>query len=196
MNEIDHIFRPMGRKTIEAEIMNLLRRFQPEVLKGKCPFDVEAFAEFELEDLTGVQFDITSDLPPEIHGLTDPSQNKLWIHADLADNPRSLKFYRSTLAHEIGHALYHVKPIQRAGKRQRFAQGKQKSGTELCREMDIPAYRHPEWQAWEVAGSLLMPKCVVEALLHEGANIEDLAHHFEVHRPFAHKRLKSLKIGI
>lgn len=196
MSEPDHIFRPMSRKAIEADGVKLLRHYQPEVLQGKCSFDVEYFAEYDLEELTGVEFDITSELPPEIHGLTDPIQNKLWVHADLADDPRCFKFYRSTLAHEIGHCLYHVKQIQSLGRKQIFAQGKKKNGAELYRKKDVPPYCQPEWQAWEAAGSLLMPQCVVQKMLYSGANIVDLAEHFEVNVAFARTRLRALKIDL
>lgn len=188
------LFRPMSRADIEADAIDLINRFQPEVLKGQSFFDVEDFAEFDLEDITGVQFDVTDQLPPEIYGLTDPIQSKLWIHADIANDPFSQKFLRSTLAHEVGHCIYHVPLIQQSGKIQVFKQGKGESETALCRKRDIKPYLNPEWQAWNFAGALLMPKPLLRTMVNDGMSIRALSDHFQVNGAFVRKRLEILKL--
>lgn len=194
MKKYNCIIPPCSREDLERAAIKIIQTYQPDVLKGKQPFDIEDFVEFELCK-RGIQFEVTRELPLEIIGLTDPSESKIWVHADLADDTSASgrRRYRSTLAHEACHGLYHIKPIQRAGKLQIFSQRKGETGTELYRKMDVPPYLNPEWQAWNFAGALLMPRPVVLSLIRDGANERELADHFEVNGAFVRRRLEKIK---
>ncbi len=63
----------------------------------------------------------------------------------------------------------------------------------MRKRSDIPAYRDPEWQAWEQAGALLMPKPCIEKLMAEGASIYEISNIFNVNPTFVKGRMKKLK---
>jgi Zn-dependent peptidase ImmA (M78 family) len=186
-------FPGMSGAEIETIATNILRRFQPDVLQGTAAFDIERFVDLHLEDLTQVQPDY-QDLPPGIHGMTD--QNRMRIQLSLAESSRSKRFFRSTMAHETGHAILHVPVLRRYKKEQVFEQKSTKNSTiELYRRKDLKPYEDPEWQAWRFARALMMPELVIRSLVQNGRNVRWIAEHFDVNIPFVESRLRDLKIA-
>ena len=75
-----------------------------------------------------------------------------WIFENLADEERP-HFARSTAIHELAHAILHV-PILRTRSRG-------PRDTSACRRVErgqLPQANDPEWQAWALAGAILMPR--------------------------------------
>jgi Zn-dependent peptidase ImmA (M78 family) len=198
MSVLEFAFPAMSGKQIDSIAYSLIRKMQPDVLLGKSPFDIERFVDVHLEDMTGIAPDYRSDLPSEIYGFTDTAENKLVINAGLLDDEwgDNERFYRSTVAHEVGHCLLHVPLLRQCKKDRIFAEGKKKDKVALYRKTPIPLYRNPEWQAWRFAGALLMPEEVVKWLVSQGASLREIARYFKVNEVFVETRMKALKIQI
>lgn len=79
----------------------------------------------------------------ECHGLTFPDRNEIQIREDVYERAVNGDGRdRMTMAHELGHLLYHEK--------QNVSYARMKNN-------DIPAFRDPEWQADAFGGELLIP---------------------------------------
>lgn len=191
------VFPGMSGYEVDKRAYQIIRSFQPEVLTDRTIFDVERFVDLYLEGETGVDPDYSYELPEGVYGLTDSGNNRMVINADLAEDINNERFFRSTLAHEVGHCLLHV-PFLRARKVVRvFKQLKDEEGKiRLYREEPIPIYKNPEWQAHRFAGALLMPEQPVLDLVQHGASIRDVAGHFHVNIRFVESRMRALKMEI
>ncbi len=198
MSVLEFAFPAMSGIQIDNIAYDLIRKVQPDVLSTTSPFDVERFVDVHLEGMTGIAPDYRDDLPSEIYEFTDTAENKLVINAGLLDDTwgDNEKFFRSTVAHEVGHCLLHVPVLRRCKKDRIFTEGKKKDKVALYRKTEIPLYRNPEWQAWRFAGALLMPEQVVQSLISKGASLQEMARHFKVNRVFIEQRMKALKIQI
>jgi Zn-dependent peptidase ImmA (M78 family) len=198
MSVLEFAFPAMSGKQIDNIAYSLIKKMQPAVLLCESPFDVERFVDVHLEGMTGIAPDYRSDLPSEIYGFTDTAENKLVINAGLLDDEwgDNERFYRSTVAHEVGHCLLHVPLLRQCKKDRIFTEGKKKDKVALYRKTPIPLYKNPEWQAWRFAGALLMPEQAVSSLIRKGADLQEMARHFKVNGVFLETRMKALKIQI
>lgn len=196
MSNPNFSFSPMSGKQIDQLATSYIAYYQPEILKKPAPFDVHRFVDTKLEDLTGVVPVYSRELPPEIYGLTDSSENRLEIQEALAEDPFQEKFFRSTLAHESGHCIIHVPQLRKLNRVQVFRQGKEdgSDGVKLYRKDDIPLYCNPEWQAFRFAGALLIPEEPLRMMLADGASNIEIANTFKIYQPFLRSRMKALKL--
>lgn len=188
------LFQAMSGKQIDMIAANIIAKYQPEVLKGGKAFDVHWFVDTKLEDETGVDPIYSSELPPEVYGLTDSANMEVIFPVDLATDYSSVRFFRSTLAHESGHCKLHVPQLQQINRVQIFKQKKGDDSIKLYRQDNIPLYCNPEWQAWRFAGALLMPEVPLRMMVRDGASLQEIADNFEVNVSFVNTRLKALKI--
>lgn len=184
-------FPGMSREAIERRAEAILHEFQPSVLSGKEPFFIEHFVDLHLENIAHVQPDYR-DLPSGIYGLTD--QNEMVIDLSLMESPYSRPFLRSTMGHEIGHAILHVPVLRRVGRDQVFEQKTKDGEVNLYRRKDLKPYEDPEWQAWRFAAALLMPRNVIAEMCRKGSDISDIVRHFQVNRVFVERRLNQLNL--
>ncbi|WP_173198057.1 ImmA/IrrE family metallo-endopeptidase [Geobacter sp. SVR] len=190
-------FSPMSGRQIDQLANSYLSYYQPEALRNPAPFDVHRFVDTKLEDLTGVVPVYSRDLPPEIYGLTDSSENRLEIQETLAEDPFQEKFFRSTLAHEAGHCIIHVPQLRKINRGHVFRQAKEdgaEGGVKLYRKDDIPLYCNPEWQAFRFAGALLIPEGPLRMMLASNASTSEIADTFNIHPAFLRSRMKALKL--
>jgi Zn-dependent peptidase ImmA (M78 family) len=185
--------QPRSKAQIEAFALIVLRTYQPKALEEPAPFDIERFFECELESLTGITTDYR-ELPPGVHGYTDSEQKESVISSDLMDDPRQLEFSRSTMAHETGHALYHVREFRQKKAHYKSIHDKKHFSFRMYRETEIPAYKNPEWQAWRFAGAILMPAPIIKAAVKEGHGLRAMAKMFCVNPAFVRTRLKGLDL--
>jgi hypothetical protein len=74
-------FPPMSNHEINMRAEALAREYQPDVIEGKCCFDIQRFMEIHLKDLTGMDLDY-EQLACGIHAETSVSENKVKISAD------------------------------------------------------------------------------------------------------------------
>ena len=137
---------PRSNATIESLALSIIRRYQPGVLNGES-FDIERFFDCELEKRTGVATDY-QQLEDGIYGYTDSKRMECVISLDLADAeaPHQKYFYRSTMAHETGHAILHVADYRRKRAILRSMHKKDHESRLYREEHKIILYKNPEWQ--------------------------------------------------
>ena len=186
--------RGRSGREIDGIALRFLGRFQPDAMENPQPVNVERVFELGLPGL-GIEPDYQPLEQRGIQGFTD-SQNMLCVvSSELADDPSSASYFRSTVAHEIGHAVLHVPEYRR---RRQTILSEQSSDLRIFHrrpDAEIPTYRNPEWQAHRYAGGLLMPEAAVRrAMLGNHAHPKALAELFEVTPAFARSRLRGLKI--
>ncbi|HEX5736120.1 MAG TPA: ImmA/IrrE family metallo-endopeptidase [Blastocatellia bacterium] len=189
------VARPRSKIDISHITMEIIRKYQPEMLNKLMPFDIERFYEFDLTDLTGVR-PVYEELPLELHGYTDIEQMKCVISNRLADDVSRIQFFRSTVAHEVGHAVMHVREFRQRKTLIRLIHNQEDASLRLYHEEDIPPFRNPEWQAWWFAKSLLMPGVMVRKAVEDGYDVYDLAQTFQVYPAFVLRRLRDLRISL
>lgn len=188
--------RPRSKNEIEMVARKIILLSQPECLTSPVAFEIERFFDCDLEGLTGVQTDYR-ELPVGVHGLTDCEAKISIISSKIADpkNKSARRFRNSTTAHETAHAILHVADFRRRREAIKLINNGRDVGIKLYREEEIEAYRNPEWQAWQFAKSLLMPREMVRyAVLKLGYNMRDLCETFDLHPAFVRVRLKELEL--
>lgn len=186
-------FPGCSRREINEFALRIITHFQPCVLRGEEAFNLDGFIEV-VEDQVTIDFDFTSDLPAGIDGCTSTIDNKILIRADLVDDPSKERYARSTIAHEIGHVVLHIPRLRELSKDVTFRQKKEEQGLNLYSRKDLKAYEDPEWQAWEFAGALLMPKPAIVTLMAEGMSPRSMATVFNVNTVFLESRMRKLKM--
>jgi hypothetical protein len=188
--------RPRSGQEIENVAVELLNRFQPEVLKYACSFDVEAFFEFELQNDTGIEA-IYKTLPMGLPGYTNSRTMRCYVSNILAEDEEqtiTTRRLRSTLAHELGHCYLHVPD---ARKNKDFQQVFKDDGThsiEQYRPENIKVYENSEWQAWRFASALLMPEICFRTVVERNWTKKQLQRAFDVNPAFIEVRIRELKI--
>ena len=185
--------RGRSGKEIDRIAQNLLRNFQPAAIEEPQVVDVEAIFEFGLPRL-GIEPDYQPLEKRGIQGYTDSENMICAVSSELADDPTAAPYFRSTMAHEIGHAILHVLEHRRL--RQKMISEQAKSDGILHRLPDnkIPTYRNPEWQAHRFAGGLLMPEAAVKKALAIYRDPAALSTVFKVTPAFVRSRLKGLNL--
>ena len=172
----------------------VLGHFQPAAIEEPQVVDVEDIFEFGLPDL-GIEPDYQPLEQRGLQGYTDSENMVCVVSAELADDPTASPYFRSTVAHEIGHAILHIPEYQR--RRQKIISEQVSNDRVLHRlpDTEIPIYRNPEWQAHRFGGGLLMPEAAVRKAIsvHCGDHAA-LSTVFEVTPAFVRSRLKGLEM--
>ena len=107
-----------------------------------------------------------------------------WIWNDLAHDPKP-NFARTTVMHEIAHVILHVPVIRQLSNavERDFALAR-------VERSSVPAFCDPEWQAWALAGAVLIPRRTVAMLADPSpATVADT---YQVSAKFAAIRLRRL----
>jgi len=94
---------------------------------------------------------------------------------------------RATVVHELSHVILHVQELR---ERKRYP-----DRPDLLNRLsraDIPAFEDPEWQAWALAGCIMMPFHHVKEIMQPG-NIDRVASVFGVSQSFARKHIETLR---
>ncbi len=165
----------------------------PDAWQGKEPVPVEALFEFDIPHLFGIEtgYQDLSRMDIRAHGYTDLVRSVSYVDSKVADDcsESGRKFFRSTIAHEMGHCLLHV-PLNMASE---FRNSK---GVWMLREQkNLRAFEDPEWQAWEMAKNICMPEHLVTSIVrHYGPHLATnvMVDTFDVSYTFAQSRLKGL----
>ena len=184
---------PKSGADIDLIALRLIQRYQPEALQQPQEFDIERFYENALETIAGVRPDY-QDLGLPVHGYTDSDQQISVVDISLAENPSQRNRFRATVAHEVGHAVLHVRQFRRQKEVLRFTHDCEDVSLRMYREDEIPAYVNPEWQAWRFAKALLMPEKPFRMAHAMGMSIRQLAMTFGVSVDFARLRLRDLAL--
>ncbi|WP_027360857.1 ImmA/IrrE family metallo-endopeptidase [Desulforegula conservatrix] len=189
------VVAPRSKKEIERDVIRLLSDIQAEALcSDDCPVDAEYIYEYYIREKYGLVTDYIdlSVIGPNILGYTDANSNSSYVDKALVDSnsQSTLRRLRATVAHEIGHCIYHVPELKN------FRSSLSVTGGILFREepSNIKAYENPEWQAWQFAGSLLMPEKKIISYYEKGCSTDVIANIFDVNPSFVKVRLNKLGI--
>lgn len=184
---------PRSGKEIDTIALQIIDKFQPEVIKNNQNFRIEEFFDLDLERYTGVKTDYAV-LPAGVQGYSDSDIPEAVIAVDLMEDPSSEYYCNSTIAHEIGHAILHVPEFRKKKAIIRSITNEENVNLRLYRERDIPIYMNPEWQAWRFAGALLMPEPVIRWAIKQGFDKQKMSDLFRVNVKFVNSRMRALKL--
>src|ERR1044072_6669461 len=189
--------RPRSGQEIEEGALDLIKRFQKEVLETPSSFDVELFFDSELEDDTGIRPVFSELLPAKIGGVTDSLEMTCSVSKQLFEQRHRLtieRLLRSTIAHEIGHCYLHVPDAIANREMEQIFKGKASESFKRYQPEDLKLYENSEWQAWRFASALLMPEALFRRAVDANWSIRTIQNAFEVNPAFVRTRLKELKI--
>ena len=186
--------RARSGREIDTIAQRELHRFQPAAIDEPQVVEVEAIFELGLPRF-GIEPDYQHLEQRGIQGYTD-SQNMICVvSSELADDPAASPYFRSTVAHEIGHAILHIPEFRRRRQTLVFEQFTNDTVLHRLPDTQIPIYKNPEWQAHRFAGGLLMPEMAVQkAIMSNRGDYTVLSTVFKVTPAFVRSRLKGLKI--
>lgn len=184
---------PLGVEAIQELAECFLEQLAPRMLKRPEPLDVLNLADLELPKFGIHTVPACREELGNRDGATDPrgkDQINILIFDEVWENlplENQLAYYpRSTVCHEIAHAVLHVPVLRRRMLLDPNAV--------LSRTMrrNLAPYEDPEWQAWMFAGEILMPKIALNKLEEKGVAItaKNLSEAFLVSVAFAEKHLK------
>jgi hypothetical protein len=182
---------PMSMRCLETLAEAVVGQFQPSALIAPEPI---ALADWVDRLLPPFGVHVSPAGAEELDGrvaATYPSGNAEseilvleYIWHEIVSDPRAY-FSKATVMHEIAHAILHVpvlRQISRAPESE-FALAPVRRGA-------IPAYADPEWQAWTLAGAIMMPRPTLAMLDDRSAG--GVAAAYQVSEKFAVVRLKRL----
>jgi Zn-dependent peptidase ImmA (M78 family) len=182
---------PLSLEYLETLGEAVVGTFQPEALSGPQPIKVREWID-DLLPRFGIHvmpasYEELGERVAVTYGAANAQSEILvspWIYDNLADEERP-HFARSTVIHELAHAILHV-PLLRdrsAGSRE---MAKRLERRQLAEASD------PEWQAWAMAGAILMPRRTIAMLADRSPR--SVAEAFFVSQKFAEVRLERLAV--
>ena len=156
---------PLSLTCLELLGETVVGTFQPEALAVPQPIRVREWMD-ELLPRFGVHV-----MPASYEELGDhvavtyaagESESEIlvspWIYDNLHDEERP-HFARATVIHELAHAILHV-PMLRA----RSTSAVESPGAIRVERKRLREESDPEWQAWALAGAILMPRRTIAML--------------------------------
>lgn len=185
---------PRSRQSIASQAKRLTVRF-PELRQNSSVLDVEYLFDVILPGEYGIKTeyaDLSRRFPGKnVLGFTDPENKECLIDAALYEDisTSGRRRFRATVGHEAGHCLLHVRDREISSS---VSVGGR--GFFRAKRKDIPAYRDPEWQAWEYGDELLMPQDQLAAQVKSGKSLFELAEFFDVNPKYVETRMRKLKI--
>lgn len=188
--EMVPVVTPLSRAEIESRTQAILRKVDPKAFSGKRPTDIEYILDVFIMETHGIVVGYTDDLPDNAYGYTDIARKECLIRRELYESTKQEKrrFFRATGGHEGGHCCLHVNLLHL----QSLSRGD--AGLYRKKLSTIRAFENPEWQAWEFAGGLLIPKHLLMERLAKGWSLNDLSDSFDVNKRFIETRVSRLHI--
>lgn len=187
-DEDDFRVPPMGWDSIERVVDAFAQEVSPAHLDTPGKLDLAAIVDGGLESM-GIEFyparhaELTNaeavTAPNDDGGATILLRDELF--RAVRDGGSSEVFARSTVAHELGHAVMHVRHI-RASLRTGAL------GLKRTSRSDLPHFESAEWQAWAFAGCLLIPRRTIGAMV--GQPLREVAATYGVSSAFLAKHLR------
>lgn len=190
---------PQSMKRIEILAQAFLAELAPAALEAPQPLDLEHLIERVLPQF-GVRFypgdrremgrrEAYTD-PFSSDGIEILLEEAQWYDL-FSGGPRSHRA-RATAAHELSHAILHVPELRRM----RAERGSEEELL-LARKArrKLKAYEDPEWQAWAMAGCLLVPRRTLEMIPVAKRDLWTLADTYRVSSAMMRSHLKRLKLG-
>lgn len=187
---------PMGRRTIENFAQKVLRDFCPEALDDLIPLDIEKMFEQYVPKRFGVDTSY-EELTMGIHGYTEPNKLRSAVAVDLVEtnDTATIRFGRSTIGHEVGHAVLHARQFKRKNLGLKFLHDDSHSKPLLYRQEELKAFENPEWQAWEFCKSIFLPATQLYKAVENGLTIREISERVNLNPAFVEVRMKNLKLS-
>jgi hypothetical protein len=184
--------RPRSTADIVLAAEQFLRRHAPEHLSSGHPVDLAGLVDHELERDRIVVYPVSPDELPGAEAETRAGEGgwiEIWLRTEsfeaLFELNSNTNRARSTISHEIGHAVLHAEDVRTGRHRPQVL------ALRRAPRSQIPPYRDCEWQAHTFAGALLMPRPALR-----NADLRDsfaLADRFQVSEAFARSHLKRIQ---
>lgn len=186
---------PLGVAAIAELGRCFLEQLAPEVLKEPKRLDVLDLVDTRLPKFGIHVCPASREEIGNRDGATDPHgagevtvlvSEEVWDALEVS-GPKSY-YARSTVCHEIGHAVIHVPALRR--------QLLVTSVLARSKRGSLAAYNDPEWQAWAFSGAILMPSVTLLMLRarHGKLNVELVSETYEVSMQMAINHLKRVKL--
>jgi hypothetical protein len=187
---------PLSRKEIQKAAMTILRDFCPAALEQLIPLDIENLFELYLPKRFGIET-AYDELSFGIHGFTDPNKMRSVVSIQLVETEDigTSRFGRSTLGHEVGHAVLHARQFKKKRAETKFFHNFHHSDAVLFRQQDLKPFENPEWQAWEFCKALFLPCHLIEEAVTAGKTVREIAETVNLNPAFVEVRLKNLKLN-
>lgn len=184
---------PLSGAAIEELGRCFLDQMAPETLNEPVPLNVLTLVDDRLPEFGINVYPASREELGNRDGATDPAGSEITILVSedvwgALEQPTPTSHYaRTTICHEIGHAVLHVPVLRRRLQLQGVLARTQRAA--------LRPFEDPEWQAWMFAGAILMPSVTLRMLQHEHAKLSaDLVGSiYEVSSPMAHSHLRRLK---
>lgn len=186
---------PLSVAAIEELGRCFLDQLAPEALTGPQPLNVLNLVDERLPEFGIHVYPATREEIGSRDGATDPKSSDgevtilvtedVWEALELG-GPKSY-YARTTVCHEIGHAVLHVPVLRR-----RLLLTDALARTQRAK---LRAYEDPEWQAWAFAGTILMPSATLRMLQVEYNRLTTglVSAVYEVSASMAQSHLRRLK---
>lgn len=190
----EHGYRVRGRSTAEVahEAERFLRLYAPEHLDGGGALDLGRLVDYGLQDAGIIVYPVAAEDLPDAEAETRASEGRwleIWVREEfyeaLFERNSNTNRARSTVAHEVGHAILH-EPEVRTGRHLPAALALRRAPRSR-----LKPYEDSEWQAHTFAGALLIPRpSLRRANLHDEAA---LALQFGVSEAFVRSHLGRIR---
>jgi hypothetical protein len=185
---------PLGVAAIEELGRCFLEQLAPEMFERPQPLNILELVDTRLPSFGIHVAPASREELGDRAGATDPRgdgeitilvSEEIWKALE-STAPKS-HYARSTISHEIGHAVLHVPVLRRRLLVQNVLARTQRS--------NLRAYEDPEWQAWMFAGAILMPRAAFRMLQDNetGLLVETVSSTFEVSTGMVVSHLRRLK---
>ena len=185
----------LSRKRIEQFAQKVLKDFCPNSLNELVPLDIEEMFEQYIPKRFGIDTGY-EEMSLGIHGYTDPNKLRSMVSPEFLDTEDlpTIRFGRSTIGHEIGHAILHAKQFKRKNLDLRFLHDDNHSKPMLFRQEELKPYENPEWQAWEFCKSIFLPESVLLEATENNLDIKQISDRVNLNPAFVEVRLRNLKL--
>lgn len=144
---------PTSKKALEKKSTELLKKIYPKALENPIEIDIETLYEIHIPKMTGVKTGYKK-LPPKILGETNGKTMTSFVSIDLynATDKVGKCRCRATIAHESSHCILHASQFKYLS-----TLISDRDAVHLRKE-NLRPFEDPEWQAWYLAGAIMMPK--------------------------------------
>lgn len=185
----------LSKRKIEDAARKVLFDFSPNSVTSLKMLDIEKMFENYVPKRFGINTGY-EEMNAGIHGYTDPSALRSAVAISLIDSKDlpTVRFGRSTIGHEVAHAILHAHQFRRKKAESTFLHDDAHLSKYLFRKTEVAVYENPEWQAWEFCKSLFMPRVAVESAVADGCSVRDISEIINLNPAFVESRLRGLKM--
>ncbi|NKB82822.1 MAG: ImmA/IrrE family metallo-endopeptidase [Nitrospirales bacterium] len=185
---------PLSTAVIEELGRCVLQQLAPDMLMKPQPLNVLDLVDSRLPEFGIHVCPATREELGNRDGATDPNGNveiTILVSEDVWDGleseaPKS-HYAKTTVCHELGHALIHVPILRRRLLLNNVLARTQRS--------NLRPYEDPEWQAWTFAGSILLPRTTLDMLekRYGRISVDLVSTTYEISPDMASNHLRRLK---